>query len=82
MGQIHKRFTDEQVKVLFQGYCQSKIDRIPMLSPSPTKEEHPPDLRQMWKPKSRMPCCGRKRLWKTPICQSLDTIIPLYGIAL
>ena len=27
MGQIHKRFTDEQVKVLFQGYCQSKIDR-------------------------------------------------------
>jgi len=27
MNQIHKRFTDEQVKVLFEGYCQGKINR-------------------------------------------------------
>ena len=27
MSQIHKRFTDEQVKVLFQGYCQGKMNR-------------------------------------------------------
>ena len=27
MSQIHKRFTDEQVKVLFEGYCQGKINR-------------------------------------------------------
>ena len=27
MNQIHKRFTDEQVKVLFQGYGQGKINR-------------------------------------------------------
>jgi len=27
MSQIHKHFTDEQVKVLFQGYCQGKIKR-------------------------------------------------------
>jgi hypothetical protein len=27
MGQIHKRFTDEQVKVLFQGYCQGQLSR-------------------------------------------------------
>ena len=27
MSQIHKRFTDEQVNVLFQGYCQGKINR-------------------------------------------------------
>jgi hypothetical protein len=28
MSQIHKRFTDEQVKVLLQGYCQGKISRV------------------------------------------------------
>ena len=27
MSQIHKRFTDEQVKVLFQGYCQGQLAR-------------------------------------------------------
>ena len=27
MGQKHKRFTDEQVKVLFKGYCQGKTNR-------------------------------------------------------
>ena len=27
MNQIHKRFTDEQVKILFEGYCQGKINR-------------------------------------------------------
>lgn len=27
MEQIHKRFTDEQVKVLFKGYCQGILDR-------------------------------------------------------
>lgn len=27
MDQIHKRYTDEQVKVLFQGYCQGTITR-------------------------------------------------------
>jgi len=27
MSQLHKRFTDEQVKVLFQGYCQGQLAR-------------------------------------------------------
>lgn len=27
MGQIHKRFTNEQVRVLFQGYVQGKLSR-------------------------------------------------------
>jgi hypothetical protein len=27
MSQIHGRFTDEQVKVLFQGYCQGQLRR-------------------------------------------------------
>ena len=27
MGQIHKRFTTEQVKVLLRGYCQGTLDR-------------------------------------------------------
>ncbi|NIM99379.1 MAG: hypothetical protein GTO24_15285 [candidate division Zixibacteria bacterium] len=27
MGQVHKRFSDEQVRVLFQSYCQRKITR-------------------------------------------------------
>ena len=27
MSQIHKRFTDEQVRVLFQGYCQGQLAR-------------------------------------------------------
>jgi hypothetical protein len=27
MDQIHKRFTAEQIKVLFQGYCQGTIER-------------------------------------------------------
>ncbi len=27
MNQIHKRFTDEQIKVLFQGYCKGTIER-------------------------------------------------------
>jgi hypothetical protein len=27
MDQIHKRFTSEQIKVLFQGYCQGTIKR-------------------------------------------------------
>jgi hypothetical protein len=27
MGQLHKRFTDEQVKVLLQGYCQGPLSR-------------------------------------------------------
>ena len=27
MSQIHKRFTDEQVEVLFQGYCQGQFAR-------------------------------------------------------
>jgi hypothetical protein len=27
MSQIHKRFTDEQVKVLFAGYCQGQLSR-------------------------------------------------------
>ncbi len=26
MAQIHKRFTDEQVKVLLKGYCQGLLD--------------------------------------------------------
>jgi len=26
--QIHKRFTDEQVKVLLKGYCQRTLDRL------------------------------------------------------
>jgi hypothetical protein len=28
MSQIHRRFTDEQVKVLFQGCCQGQFARI------------------------------------------------------
>ena len=27
MGQLHKRYTDEQIKVLLQGYCQGKMSR-------------------------------------------------------
>lgn len=27
MGQVHKRFSDEQVRVLFQSYCQRKMTR-------------------------------------------------------
>ena len=27
MGQVHKRFTAEQVKVLLKGYCQGALDR-------------------------------------------------------
>lgn len=27
MSQLHKRFTDEQIKLLFQSYCQGKISR-------------------------------------------------------
>jgi len=27
MSQLHKRFTDEQVRVLFQGYCQGQFSR-------------------------------------------------------
>ena len=27
MGQVHKRFTAEQVKVLLKGYCQGLLDR-------------------------------------------------------
>ena len=27
MSQIHKRFTDEQTRVLFQGYCQGQFSR-------------------------------------------------------
>ncbi len=27
MSQLHKRFTDEQIKVLFQSYCQGQINR-------------------------------------------------------
>ena len=27
MDQLHKRFTDEQIKVLFQGYCQGVLRR-------------------------------------------------------
>ncbi len=27
MSQLHRRFTDEQIKVLFQGYCQGKMTR-------------------------------------------------------
>jgi hypothetical protein len=27
MTQVHKRFTVEQVKVLFQGYCQGNLYR-------------------------------------------------------
>jgi hypothetical protein len=27
MSQLRKRFTDEQIKVLFQGYCQGLISR-------------------------------------------------------
>ena len=25
MSQLHKRYTDEQIKVLFEGYCQGKM---------------------------------------------------------
>ncbi len=27
MSQLHKRFKDEQIKVLFQSYCQGEISR-------------------------------------------------------
>jgi HSP20 family molecular chaperone IbpA len=27
MTQVHKRFTAEQVKILFQGYCQGNLSR-------------------------------------------------------
>jgi transposase-like protein len=27
MGQLHKSFTDEQIKVLLQTYCQGKMRR-------------------------------------------------------
>jgi len=27
MSQLHKRFTDEQIKVLVHGYCQGKMKR-------------------------------------------------------
>lgn len=27
MSQIHKRFSDEQIRVLFQGYCQGQFSR-------------------------------------------------------
>jgi len=27
MSQLHKRFTTEQVKVLFQGYCRGVLGR-------------------------------------------------------
>ena len=27
MNRLHKRFTDEQIKVLFQGYCQGMLGR-------------------------------------------------------
>ena len=28
MSHIHRRFTDEQVRVLFQGYCQGQLRRV------------------------------------------------------
>jgi len=28
MTHVHKRFTDEQVKVLFNGYCQGLLGRV------------------------------------------------------
>jgi len=28
MSQLHKRFTDEQIKVFLEGYCQGKIKRV------------------------------------------------------
>jgi len=28
MDQLHKRFTDEQVRVLFQGYCRGQLGRV------------------------------------------------------
>ena len=28
MTQVHKRFTEDQVKVLFQGYCQGNLSRL------------------------------------------------------
>ena len=28
MSQLHKRFTDEQVRVLFQSYCKGKMSRV------------------------------------------------------
>ena len=27
MSQIHKRLSDEQIRVLFQGYCQGQFSR-------------------------------------------------------
>jgi len=27
MSQLHKRFTDEQIRVLLQGYCEGKMPR-------------------------------------------------------
>ena len=27
MSQLHKRFTDEQIKLLFQSYCQGQVGR-------------------------------------------------------
>ena len=30
MSQIHRRFTEEQVRVLFQGYCQYRLLRTPL----------------------------------------------------
>jgi len=28
MSHVHRRFTDEQVRVLFQGYCQAQLRRV------------------------------------------------------
>jgi hypothetical protein len=28
MTQVHKRYTAEQIKVLFQGYCQGNLSRL------------------------------------------------------
>ncbi len=28
MAQLHKRFSDEQIRVLFQGYCQGQFSRV------------------------------------------------------
>jgi len=28
MSQLHRRFSDEQVKVLLQGYCAGQVGRI------------------------------------------------------
>ena len=93
MNQIHKRFTDEQVKVLFQGYGQGKIKRADiqeMLSIGKSRffallKEYRRDpgafsVAYQRRTSARLPEDVETEAKDALL--SLDTIIPLYEIAL